>query len=284
MNKNIIFDLSNIVWACYHKIPKNGYTTGILLHNSLLKIRSVINKYNPVGIAMACDSQNTWRKQMYDGYKGKRDRDDPNYKEVVLAIAEFVKFFDECTNIPVLKVPHMEADDIIYVMTNRFRNNINIIASSDTDFVQLIDGNTILYSHTQKIERITEDAQYDLFVKCIRGDVSDNIFSAYPRVREKLLRKSWDDRTEMINLMETIKVDGRKVGDDYNFNKSLIDLKLIPTEHQNAIYDSVINTLSKTKGKYNTLKTMRFLGEHGLKNIAKQLNSMKRIFLMTYQQ
>jgi hypothetical protein len=85
---------------------------------------------------------------------------------------------------------------------------------------------------------------YALFLKCVRGDKTDNIFSAYPGVREKGsskaigIREAYADREARgytwNNFMQQKWVDHnqqqQKVVERYEFNKRLIDLTQIPEE------------------------------------------------------
>lgn len=101
-----------------------------------------------------------------------------------------------------------------------------------------------------------------LFIKCIRGDTSDGIFSAYPGVRyegsakKTGIREAWEDRNEggyhWNNLMlqrwdKLLGVDENgnnivkevRVLDEFRFNEKLIDLTKQP-EHVVNLMDEVI--------------------------------------------
>jgi hypothetical protein len=81
-------------------------------------------------------------------------------------------------------------------------------------------------------------------MKCIRGDNTDNIFSAYPGVREKGsrnqvgIREAYEDRDskgyKWNNFMLQKWVDEnnteRRVKEQYELNRKLIDLSQIPEE------------------------------------------------------
>jgi len=136
---------------------------------------------------------------------------------------EFLPFIDEKTNIPLLSYPMAEADDLIAHFIKQHPNDICIIMSTDNDFIQLLNDNVFIYNSLER-RIITNKAiinldnnkplkftlkegkvsvpkeqpdtvdelipsndwtEYALFMKCVRGDKSDNIFSAYPGVREK---------------------------------------------------------------------------------------------------
>ena len=82
-------------------------------------------------------------------------------------------------------LPSVEADDVIGYVTqySKFKEHQKVIVSSDKDFFQLCNGNTILYRPIQKTilneARVTEE--YGIhpnnfaLARAICGDKSDNI-------------------------------------------------------------------------------------------------------------
>jgi 5'-3' exonuclease len=273
----MIVDLNNLVFAVrFAKIKtptsrqrRESYVTELIFKETLAMIVRYANELKSDAIAIACDSSNVWRKDIYPEYKANRDHADIYYDEIIEAANLTKKFFKTCTNVAVFDVPRAEADDIIAVMCQESRRGVeNIILSSDKDFVQLLNDTTKLFSPIQRDWRRTENAKYDLFVKCIRGDSGDNIRSAYPRVRETKLQKAWDDPYTMANLMETVRKDGEKVAIDYYRNSQLIDLSLQPQHLRNEIFSAIS---SPNQRKFGELKIMAFLGEHNLKKFSGML-------------
>jgi 5'-3' exonuclease len=198
---------------------------------------------------------------------------------LVEAFDDLVDYIDKKTNITVLRNPHAEADDMISIFIEAHPNDKHVLISSDSDFFQLLRyPNFMLYDPVKDIqirrdgvfnddgERLafTVDTNakikvgkpdpnfvcdpdwynYALFLKCVRGDKTDNIFSAYPGVREKGssksigIREAYADREARgytwNNFMQQKWVDhnqqDQKVGDRYEFNRKLIDLTLIPED------------------------------------------------------
>ena len=119
-------------------------------------------------------------------------------------------------------VKGMKADDVIARWIALHPQDEHYVISSDTDFVQLLAPNVSQYNgitdelHTvtgifdakgrrvqdkkTKTDKMIPDPEWLLFEKCMRGDTSDNVFSAYPGVREKGtknrvgLREAFEDR------------------------------------------------------------------------------------------
>lgn len=198
---------------------------------------------------------------------------------LVEAFDSFVTYLDTKTNVTVLQNPRAEADDMIAVFIEAHPDDQHILISSDSDFFQLLRfPNVMLYDpvkdiqikqdgvfddHGNRLEFIlTSDAKikagkknpnfvcekdwfnYALFLKCVRGDKTDNIFSAYPGVREKGTKKTVGIREAYSdistkgfawnNFMLQKWVDHnqqeKQVAEVYKFNRSLIDLAMIPED------------------------------------------------------
>lgn len=283
MQTNVIFDLSNVVHTKRHSsFRKNEEVSkALLIHETFELMKYVSGKYKASGIIVACDSQHVWRKDIYPAYKGNREltRDD-SYEVVIETLQELQTFFKNCTSIPTIAYDRSEADDVIAVVKDYLYNNTDsktVIVSSDKDFVQLLDDRTVLYAHTLKKERTSEDPEFDLFMKCIRGDRNDNILSAFPYVKKTRLEKAWGDGLEYANLMETRLKDGRKVFEAYELNKALIDLSQQPTQIRKGITEEFESQL-QSKAKYDYLETVKFLRQYQLKNIINNLDEFKFLF------
>lgn len=198
---------------------------------------------------------------------------------LVEAFDDFVDYLDKKTNITVLQNPGAEADDMIAVFIEAHPDDKHILISSDSDFFQLLRfPNVTIFDpvkdilikqdgvYNEKGDRLafvvtsdckikvgkpdpnfTVDAdwyEYALFMKCVRGDKTDNIFSAYPGVREKGtktsvgIREAYEDRVgrgyKWNNFMLQKWMDHeqkeQRVKEKYEFNKRLIDLSQIPDD------------------------------------------------------
>lgn len=269
-HRNLIVDLNNNVFSTrYSKIKTPGrnqrkeeYVTELIFKDMITYIAKFANENKANSILIACDSPHVWRKDLYAEYKGASNHEDVYYDECIAAANLCKEFFRECTNSSVVEVPRTEADDIIAVFCQESEGVENIILSSDKDFIQLIDENTRLYSPTQKVWRESEDPDYDLFVKCIRGDKNDNVMSAFPRVYATRLEKAWNDPLEMQNLVETVRKDGVKVGDALDHNRSLIDLARIPDYIKNDIRAAITKPAQKAFGEF---RIARFFTKNNLK-------------------
>lgn len=233
------------------------------------------------------------------------------------AFEDLVAFIDEGTNITVLKNPRAEADDMITIFIESHPDDDHILISSDSDFYQLLrNPNLTIYDPVKDI-KITQEGifnddgkrlaftvdsnakikvgkpdpnftvdpewfNYALFLKCVRGDKTDNIFSAYPGVREKGtkatvgIREAYEDKSKgyawnnFMNQKWQHHEDGEQtVKTCFERNKLLIDLSQIPDD----IKTECLMTIAETTGRKNVpavnigVGFMKFCGRWALNKI-----------------
>lgn len=272
MSKTILVDINNLLMIVRHaelpKEKKEQYGKELLLSRTINFTCDLVSKYNGDKVIVAFEGGNNWRYNVLQEYKAHRDREVDIYRnEIIETLNTLFEFFDEYTNFHAIKCDESEADDVIAIAVQENPEQEFVILSADKDFLPLISDKVTLYSPAQKKEReIDGDPEFVSFMKAIRGDTSDNIRSAFPRVRETKLRKAWEDDYEMKNLMETKrKEDDRTVGEVYQINKKLTDL----TQQPDYIRDRIKSALNRPPHLgYNQMKTLRYLRDQ---NIAEYL-------------
>ena len=194
----------------------------------------------------------------------REQEDDELYFE---AYNDMIQYFAEKTNTTVIRQAESEADDLIATWVQEHPDDNHIIVSTDSDFYQLMAPNVMQYNGTTdqivsldgfveaktgkrvidkktKEEKELPDPKWILFEKCIRGDSSDNVFSAYPGAR----KKGSKNKTGMLEAYQDIETGGfnynnfmlqrwvdheeveHRVIDDYERNKILIDLTQQPDD------------------------------------------------------
>lgn len=134
-----------------------------------------------------------------------------------------------------------------------------------------------------------------LFIKLIRGDTSDSIFSAYPGVRYKGsankvgINEAWEDRETKTwawnNFMQsTWDKDGETVtvNDQYEFNRLLIDLTMQPDEVKQKMDLAILQAVQKPDIKNIGVEFMRFCGRHELMTLAKEAQDHARYLSAAY--
>lgn len=232
---------------------------------------------------------------------------------------ELMTFLATKTNSTVLQKSRVEGDDFIARWIQNHPLDQHTIISGDSDFFQLLAPNVKIYDGVKDIligthqvidcdgdpiefslksdgklktgEKLQEGTSFvpedswwrrALFMKCIRGDSSDNIFSAFPKVRETKLKAAWADRVDRgfnwNNLMlqtwqdydendEELTV---KVIDRYKFNESLIDLTAQPTDIVELMDDTILENVQRKPVSNVGIHFMRFCDKNGLVNIGKE--------------
>jgi 5'-3' exonuclease len=314
--KYALIDTANTFFRARHVANRNTDTwekIGMAMHLTMSSVNQVQRMFG-VDHVVFCLEGRSWRKEFYTPYKAHRKLDESAMTEREIeenkmfweTYEAFTTFLREKTNTSVLRVPNAEADDIIARFVALHPDDEHFIISSDTDFVQLIAENVHQYNGVAgqliKLDgyfndrgkpikdkktgehKLLEDPEYLLFKKIIRGDATDNVFSAYPGVREKGsknsvgIREAFEDREKQgfkwNNMMLQRWVDHddveHRVRDDYERNKTLIDLKAQPTEIKEAV-DTVIRENVRTMVTSSVgIHFMKFCGKYELTRLSEQ--------------
>lgn len=140
--------------------------------------------------------------------------------------------------------------------------------------------------------------EYALFMKCIRGDKSDNIFSAYPLVREKSTKTkigildAFNDRKDkgynwqsfMNATWENPLGEKKLVKECYEFNKKIIDLKEIPEDLRLNIDKYITETINRPMRDTTTfaMKLYQFFAKWNLVNLTDMIGTFNKYLGMEY--
>ena len=316
MSKYLLVDTANTFFRARH-IAHRGADTwdklGIAVHITLNSVLKSWQRQKADHVVFALEGR-SWRKDFYEPYKKNRsvarsalsDREAEEDKLFWETFDDLCKFLKEKANCSVVRCEIAEADDVIARWIATHPDDDHCIVSSDTDFIQLLDNNVHQYNgitqelHTlqgifnDKGDRVIDkktkepkaipDPEWLLFEKCMRGDTSDNVFSAYPGVRKKGTRnkvgllEAFEDRNNKgfnwNNLMLQRWVDHNEVEhrvlDDYERNRHLIDLTAQPTEIKQFVDEQINEQINK---KHNTMvggHFLRFCGKYELNKLAEQ--------------
>ena len=225
----------------------------------------------------------------------------------------------EGTNCSVIRNETAEADDIIARWIALHPQDHHVIISSDTDFVQLLAANVDQYNgitdelltvqgifdakgrpvidKKTKQPKVIPNPEWLLFEKCMRGDSSDNVFSAYPGVRVKGtknkvgLTEAFEDRKKQgyawnnLMLQRWTDPDGQehRVLDDYERNRLLIDLNAQPVEIKSAVDDSIRSMISHKDIGQVGIRFMKFCGKYELVKASESAEQYARWLNKTYE-
>lgn len=176
----------------------------------------------------------------------------------------------------------LEADDLIagFVQKHYIDNKITII-SSDKDLLQLLRHKNITMVDPGTLKQKTlldwnNNPDYFIFEKCIRGEIGDNIQSAFPRIRKTRIQKAFTDSYERANIMNTVwkNHEGREfiVKHLYEENRILADLSQQPQEIRERINTTIDESMAETI-KFSLFHFLKFCGAHDLKRIKDQIDN-----------
>jgi hypothetical protein len=318
----IIVDTANTFFRARHVIKGDADTKlGMAFHITLNSIRKAWQDFNGSHVVFCLEGR-SWRKDYYEPYKRNRSEAraalSPKEQEEDQLFWEsfdkFKEFLIEKTNCTILQHPQLEADDLIAGWIENHPNDDHVIISTDSDFVQLIAPNVKQYNgvsnsiitnegffddkwkpivdkKTNELKKAV-DPEWLLFEKCIRGDSTDNVFSAFPKVRKNKLEEAFIDRRNKgfawNNLMLQRWVDHNggehRVLEDYERNRRLIDLKHQP-DHIKKIINETIKENSKSKNISQVgIRLLKFCQLYDLQKISEQAQSYAEPLNARYEQ
>jgi 5'-3' exonuclease len=312
---HILVDTANTFFRARHVIRGDASEKiGMAIHITLNSIKKAWNDFNGSHVVFCLEGR-SWRKDHYAPYKRNRKEladamtaaEQEENKLFWECYDDFVDFIKTKTNVTVLQNSRCEADDLIARWIDRHPDQQHVIISTDKDLNQLIapnvrqyngiaeetmtvdgyfdkKGNPVIDKKTKE-PRKTESAEWTIFEKAMRGDPSDNIFSAYPGVRKKGtkskigLLEAFEDRNSRgyawNNLMLSKWVDPEglehRVLDDYERNRLLVDLHAQPE----AIVQELDQTIDNAKAENKQIsqvgiRFMKFCAKYDLQKITEQ--------------
>ena len=312
---HILVDTANTFFRARHVINGDAdIKLGMAFHITLNSIKKAWQDFEGTHVVFCLEGR-SWRKDYYEPYKRNRQvaRDaltEKQQEEDTIfweAFDTFKDFVSEKTNCTVLQHKELEAEDLIAGWIQQHPDVDHVVVSTDTDFQQLIAPNVKLYNGVQEVTTTHEgffdkkgnhvidkktkepktvpDPQWLLFEKCMRGDTSDNVFSAYPGVRKKGTRnkvgllEAFEDKDlkgyNWNNLMLQRWVDHNgeehRVLDDYQRNVTLIDLTAQPEDIKDKITGTIQESIDAEKNISQVgVRLMKFCHLYDLKKISDQ--------------
>ena len=314
----IIVDTANTFFRARHVVRGDiNDKVGMSLHVILNSVRKAWKDFDGKHVIFALEGR-SWRKDHYEPYKRNRQvardalspRDQEEDKVFWETFDDFKDFLHNKTNCTVLQHPQLEADDLIAGFIQSHPDDNHVIISTDGDFAQLIAPNVKQYNGVSGVTTTYEgyfdekgkhvidkktgttkpapDPEWLLFEKCMRGDTSDNIFSAFPGVREKGtknkvgLREAFADRNSKgynwnnMMLQKWVDHEGveHRVLDDYQRNIKLCDLTAQPEEIKVVIKEAIAQEIGKQKNIAQVgIRLIKFASTYDLVKVSEQAES-----------
>ncbi len=191
----------------------------------LMQLIRIIEEEKPNFLAVTSDSiEPTFRHKRFPSYKATREKMPEDLAEQLPYLPKLL----ESLNLPYLKLPGYEADDIVGTLMSICRDKKieGVMVSSDKDFMQLISENILMLNHRNELIGIPE--VYEKFgcrpdqvieVLGLMGDSSDNI----PGVRgvgEKTARNLIGEFGNINTVYENIeKIKGKSLKEKLELDK-----------------------------------------------------------------
>jgi len=326
----LLVDTANTFFRARHSAHRQSDTwdkLGFAIHVTLASVNKAFRDQKADHVIFCLEGR-SWRKDFYEPYKKNRAvaraalteseaEEDRLFWETFDTLKTFIA---EKTNCTVFQHRELEADDLIAGWIASHSQDHHTIVSSDTDFYQLLADNVNQYNgisdelHTLQgifdkkgkpvIDKKTKEAKkipdpkFILFEKCMRGDPTDNIFSAFPGVRTKGtknkvgLEEAYADRNtkgyNWNNLMLQRWVDHNgvehRVLDDYERNRVLVDL----TAQPDAIKVKIAETIATAQAPKNIpmvgAQFLKFCGKYDLVKLSENASSMAEWLTASYPQ
>ena len=325
----LLIDTANMFFRARHSAYRAadlGEKVGYALHITLSSINKVYRRFPADHVVFALEGR-SWRKDHYKPYKANRavaraaltEAEAEEDKVFWETYDNLTKYLAEQTNCSVIRHPRAEADDVIARWISLHPQDQHVVVSSDTDFVQLLSANVSQYNgitdelHTikgildakdrpvidkkTKEPKVTPDPEWLLFEKCMRGDSSDNVFSAYPGVRVKGtknkvgLTEAFEDRNSkgyawnnlMLQRWTDHNGEEHRVIDDYQRNRVLIDLNAQPDDVKGEVDQAILDQISHKDIGQVGVRFMRFCGRHELIKASESAEQYAQWLNRTYQ-
>ena len=320
--KYLLVDTANMFFRARHVAVRGTDSwskLGMSLHitfNALLKSWRL---HKPDHVIFCLEAR-SWRKDFNSSYKRNRQdardamtsaqaEEDKLFWETY---DELVNWLQSSTNASVIRCDTAEADDLIARWIALHPQDQHIICSTDSDFYQLLAANVTIENGVtnqiitvdgvfdekgkQVIDKKTKqpkavgDPEWLLFEKIMRGDTSDNVFSAYPGVRTKGsakkvgLLEAFEDRKSKgyawNNLMLQRWTDHEgtehRVLDRYEHNRTLIDLTAQPDDVKSRIDEYLLSIKPKQVSMVGA-KFLKFCGKFELERMSQNAQGVAEI-------
>ena len=324
----LLVDTANTFFRARHSAHRQSDTwdkLGFAIHVTLGSVNKAFRDQKADHVIFCLEGR-SWRTDFYTPYKANRavaraalteseQEEDRLFWETFDSLKEFLANKTNCT---VMQHPDLEADDLIAGWIQAHPQDHHTIVSSDTDFYQLLADNVNQYNgiadelHTiqgifdkkgkavidkkTKEPKVIPDPKWILFEKCMRGDPTDNIFSAFPGVRKvgsknKVgLLEAFNDKTAKgfawNNLMLQRWTDHNdvehRVLDDYNRNVQLVDLTAQPEEVKAKIVGTIQGNSVPLARPMVGAQFLKFCGKYDLIKMADMANSYVQFLEASY--
>ena len=298
--KFIIFDGNALVHRAWHALPMTLTTKDGTIVNAVYGFTSVFLKalkdLKPDYIAVTFDLAGpTFRHEKFKEYKAGREKQVDEFYTQFPIIKDLLRAF----NIKIYEKQGFEADDLIGTLCDKKQVDrddvLSVIVTGDMDTMQLVDGNTHVYTLKkgltdtviydvkavkEKYGGLTPEQMIDY--KALRGDPSDNIpgvkgigektattllteFGTLEKLYDAVEKnKAKNVKERIVNLLIEHKKDALMSKDLATIDRAVkIDFKLEDCKYVNYDKDKVYKLLSELEFKSLLSRLPGQTGEQG---------------------
>ena len=226
----------------------------LVRHMVLNSLRAHNKRFRDYGeMIIACDSGNVWRRKVFPNYKAgrktTREKSGHDWTTIFEIMSKIKNELKEHMPYKVIEIDTAEADDIIAALVKKsyYTDQNVLILSGDKDFIQLHNNRVKQYNPVLS-KFVGQGETPSIYIKehILKGDRSDgipnvlsddNVFVEGRRQKPLTKKKmeSWFDRMEL--TLEDSPTFTEEEQKNYDRNRKLIDLSLIPPELEAKIYN-----------------------------------------------
>ncbi|QKG20238.1 DNA polymerase I [Actinomadura verrucosospora] len=213
----LLLDGHSLAYRAFYALPVENFSTTAgqptnAVYGFANMLANALRDERPTHLAVAFDvSRRTFRTEAFPGYKATRSRSPEEFGSQLGLLDDLLG----AMNVPVLRAPGYEADDVIATLTARaVADGLDVlVVTGDRDALQLVSGDvTVLYFYRTASEMIRytpeaveakyglTPAQYPDFA-ALRGDPSDNL-PGIPGIGEKTAAKWVREYGSLAALLE----------------------------------------------------------------------------------
>ena len=221
----LLLDGHSLAYRAFYALPPDLRTSTGQITNAVYGFTSMLIKLladrQPAGVVVTFDAgRDVQRTEAYPDYKAGREKAPDEFREQLPLIEQVM----DVLAIPVVKVPGVEADDVIATLADMAVDDgwqVGIV-TGDRDAMQLVtDDVTVLYNvrGISEVSEMTPDAVEEKYLvrpeqyvqyAALRGDKSDNL-PGVPKVGRKTAAKLLDEYGSIDGIYAHIDDIGGKV-------------------------------------------------------------------------
>jgi len=300
--RSLIIDGTNIFYRAYVVNPSlstSGLPVGGLV-GFLKSLQKLIREMKPTKVFVCWDGAggSSRRRSVVSSYKEGRKAIRLNRSTgVSLSLEEenqsklrqIMRLFEYLDNLPLIQLMHegVEADDMVSILCQELRGEQKIIVSSDKDFYQLLDDETIIYRPVQAVFKTKKDIVEEFEIhpnnfalaRAVSGDKSDNLQGVKGAGLKTLAKRfpflSEEKDYSLTDLVDVCEETENKLkiheGIIDNYDKILKNYKIMQLYVPNVssqVRDIVKNAKENYSRYYNKTEIVKMMFQDGFPEIS----------------